>query len=60
MLVIFDLFLVAADLSIEFIDQFINSGIQVFVGTFGKHVIAFDVYIAFSALSSVFFFLIFY
>jgi len=43
-------------LPIQFVDQFVHGRIQVSMGTFSKQFNAFDVYIAFSFLSTLFFF----
>lgn len=58
--VVFDAVFVSNHLAIELVDQVIDCSVQVFVGAFGKHVTAFDVDIAFCALSTFFFFLFFY
>jgi hypothetical protein len=49
--------LVADNLAVKLVNQLIDRSVQVFMGAFGKHVAAFDVDIAFSALASFFFFL---
>ena len=48
------------DLTVEFIDQLIYCCVQVRVGTFGKQIAAFNVDIAFGALPSFFFLLVFH
>ena len=60
MVVVFNAVFVPNHLAIKLVDQIIHSGVQVFVGAFGKHVVAFDVDVAFCALSTFFFFLFFY
>ena len=60
MVVVLNAVFVAHHLAIELVNQLIHCGVEVFVGAFGKHVIAFDMDIAFSALSSFFFFLFFH
>ena len=59
MVVILQAVLVTHHLAIQFVDQLIDGGIHVLVGTFCKHVAAFDVDIAFSLLTSFFFGLVF-
>ena len=51
---------ITADLAIKLIDQFVDSSIQIGMGAFCKKIVALDVDVAFSALSSFFFFLLFY
>ncbi len=46
-------------LSVEFVDQFIHRGIQVFVRTFGEHVVALHMDIALSTLAAIFFLFVF-
>ena len=46
-------------LAIQFVDQSVHSRIQIFVGTFRKQVIAFDMNVALCALALFFFFLLF-
>jgi hypothetical protein len=46
-------------LTIQFVHQFINGGVEISVGTFCKHVASFDMNIAFSTLPS-FLFLLFF
>jgi hypothetical protein len=58
--VILALGFVATDLAVEFVDQFVDSGIQICVGAFCKKIVTLDVNAAFGALSSFFFFLFFY
>ena len=59
MVVVFNAVFVADHLAIELVDQVIHCGIQIFVGAFGKHVGAFDMDVAFCALTAIFFFLFF-
>jgi hypothetical protein len=58
MVVILNTVFVANHLPIKFIDQLIYSGVQVFVGAFGKQIAAFDMNTALGALPSLFFLLI--
>jgi hypothetical protein len=46
------------DLAIKFVHQLIHRSVQISVGTFGKHVIALDMNIAFGSLPSFFFLLL--
>ena len=46
--------LVANHLAVQFVDEFVNSGVQIGVGAFGKHVAAFDMDIALGTLPSLF------
>jgi hypothetical protein len=50
---------VAHHLAVQLVHQFIDCGIQIGMGAFGKHVAALDVDIAFGALPSFFFLLLF-
>jgi hypothetical protein len=45
-------FLVRNDLAIEFVNQFVHGGVQVFVRAFGKQIVALDVDIALCALAA--------
>jgi hypothetical protein len=56
--VVLQTILVANHLAVELIDEFIDGGIQVFVGALGKHVTAFDMDIAFGTLPSLLFLLL--
>ena len=47
---------VTADLAVELVGQFINGGIKIGMGAFSKNIAALDMHIAFSPLSSFFFF----
>ncbi len=47
-----------AEHAVEFVDQFVHCGVQVFVGALGKHVVAFDADVAFRTLTAFFFFLV--
>jgi hypothetical protein len=46
-------------LAVQFIDQVVHRGIQVFVGAFGKEVVAFDMNVALRSLAFLFLFLLF-
>ena len=46
-------------LAVQFVDQVVHGGIQIFVRTFSKQVVAFDVNVALSALAFFLFFLLF-
>ena len=59
-MVILQTVFVTHHLSIEFVDEFVNGSIQIFVRAFGKQVAAFDMNIALRALSAFFFFLLFH
>ena len=59
MLVVLQPVLVANHLSVQFVNQFVHCGIQIFAGAFGKQIAAFDMDVAFSALSALLFLLIF-
>ena len=58
MVMVFHSVLVANYLTVQFVNQFVDSGVQVFMGTFGKHVAAFDVDIAFGTLPPLLFLLL--
>jgi hypothetical protein len=51
--------LVPADLPVQLVDQLVQGRLEILMRTFGKHVIALDVDLAFGALSS-FLFLLFF
>ena len=55
MMVILQAILVANHLAVQFVNQLIDGGIHVLVGTFGKHIAAFDMDIAFGLLTAFFF-----
>jgi hypothetical protein len=57
-MVILQAVFVAHHLAIEFVHQFIDGGIQIFIRTLGKQVAAFDMDIALGALAALFFFLL--
>ena len=57
--VVRDAVFVLHHLSVQFVDQVVNCGVQVFMGTFSKKIIAFDVNVAFSALAFFLLFLLF-
>jgi hypothetical protein len=57
--VVLDALFVPSDLAIEFVDQVIDRRVQILVGALGKHIVAFDMDVAFSALPALFLFLLF-
>lgn len=59
MVVVGDAVFVFDHLAVQFVDQLINGGIQIFVSAFCKQVIAFDMDIAFCPLAFFFLFLLF-
>jgi hypothetical protein len=56
MVMVFDFGFMARHLAVNFVRQFIDGGVQISVGAFGKNIAAFDMHIAFGALAAVFFF----
>jgi hypothetical protein len=58
--VILDALFVASHLPIKLVNQIVDCGIQVFMGALRKHIVAFDMDIAFGALPALFFLLLFY
>lgn len=59
MVVILNAVFVPDHLTVQFVYQFINRGIEVSVGAFGEHIGAFDVNAAFGSLPEFFFLLLF-
>jgi hypothetical protein len=57
--VVLDAVFVPSDLAVEFVNQVIDCRIQVLVRALGKHIVALDMDIAFSALPASFLFLLF-
>ena len=58
--VVLDALFVTSHLPIQLVYQIVDCGIQVFMGALRKHVVAFDMDIAFCALPALFFLLFFY
>lgn len=59
MVVVLQAILVPDNLSIQLIHQFVHRSVQISMGAFRKHVVPFDMNIAFRSLPSLFFLLFF-
>jgi hypothetical protein len=59
-MVVLQAILVPDNLTIQFINQLVNSSVQISMGAFGKHVASFDMDVAFGSLSSFLFLLFLY